>query len=175
MPNRPLFGGKSYFSQQHILTILTSCASNKKSATKKLFYYVRSGFGSKAKSIILSSANGNRHVVYKVKIYTYNILHSLGLKSFDMFFNADLLQFDRSIRWIVRSLDFISYTHIYWEWSKKNLEFQAGLLVNAFGKTVYTTTNYLAFQVFFQTLYWSNSFSCTFSDLNIHGIWHSYN
>ena len=96
------FGGKSYFSQQHILTILTSCASNKKSATKKLFYYVRSGFGSKAKSIILSSANGNRHVVYKVKIYTYyNILHSLGLKSFDMFFNADLLQFDRSIdRWI---------------------------------------------------------------------------
>ena len=73
-------------------------------------------------------------------------MHSLGLKSFDMFFNADLLQFDRSID---RSLDFI-YTHSHILRTKqKNLEFQAGLLVNAFGKTVYTTTNYLAFQVFF--------------------------
>ena len=77
-----------------------------------------------------------------------------------------------------RSLDFIyTHSHIVLRMKqKKNLEFQAGLLVNAFGKTVYTTTNYLAFQVFFfQTLYWSNSFSGTFSDLNIHGIWHSYN
>ena len=156
MPNRPLFGGKSYFSQQHILTILTSCASNKKVRPKSCFTTSVLVLVQKQNLSYCPRQNGNRHVVYKVKIYTYNILHSLGLKSFDMFFNADLLQFDRSIRWIVRSLDFISYTHIYWEWSKKNLEFQAGLLVNAFGKTVYTTTNYLAFQVFFQTLlYWS--------------------
>ena len=53
-------------------------------------------FKSKIYHTVLGKWQSTRSI-YKVKIYTYNILHSLGLKSFDMFFNADLLQFDRSI------------------------------------------------------------------------------